>query len=177
MNLITQLQQAKTQQFIALILDNEVTVGEFVIEAPLPWGRIVQQNGIFQVAEGYPNLLTAAQGKFEMKNWDQVSLPGITRTLAQIGDALDYVVIGNNAGQGLPLAQAVPESLRAEHAGIIYASSLPEQKAYEQLGYRSFYRRRETAARLAALADRANRPLALYFMNTIQHNDLNYHDP
>lgn len=177
MNLATQLQQAKTKQFVAFILDNEVTVGEFVTEPPLPWTRIVQQDGIFQVAEGYPNLLTAEQGKFEMKNWDQVSLAGIMRALAQLDDAVDYVVIGNNAGQGLPLAQAVPENLRATQAEIIYASSLPEQSAYEQLGYRSFYRRRETAARLAALADRANRPLALYFMNTIQHNDLNYHDP
>jgi hypothetical protein len=45
MNLITQLQQAKTEQFVALILDNEVTVGEFVTEPPLPWTRIVQQDG------------------------------------------------------------------------------------------------------------------------------------
>jgi len=177
MNLNTQLQQAKIQQFVALILDNEVTVGEFVTDPPLPWTRIVQQGGIFQVAEGYPNLLTAEQGKFEMKNWDQVSLPGIMRTLAQLNDAVDYVVIGNNAGQGLPLAQAVPENLRAAQSAIIYASSLPEQSAYQQLGYRCFIRRRETAARLAALAERSNRPLALYFMNTIQHNDLNYHDP
>ena len=176
MTLITQLQQTKTKQFVALILDNEVTVGEFVTEPPLPWTRIVQQNGIFQVAEGYPNLLTTEQGKYEMKNWDEVSLSGIMRTLNELGDAVDYFIIGNNAGQGLPLAQAVPENLRASQAGIIFASSLPEQTAYERLGYRSFYRRRETAARLAALAERGNRPLALYFLNTIQHNDLNYHD-
>src|SRR5678816_268636 len=97
------------------------------------------------------------------------------RTLAQLNDTVDYVVIGNNAGQGLPLAQAVPEKLRAAQAGIIYAVSLPEQSAYERLGYRSFYRRREAAARLAAPIEGANRPLALYFMNSIQHNDLNYH--
>ncbi len=171
------LQRARANQFVALILDNEVTVGEFVTEPALPWTRIVQQKGIFQAAEGYPNLLTAAQGKFEMKNWDEVSLRGIIRTLAQLDDAVDCVVIGNNAGQGLPLAQAVPEHLRLTQTSIIYASSLPEQRAYEQLGYRSFYRRRETAARLGALVERGNRPLALYFMNTIQHNDLNYHDP
>jgi hypothetical protein len=112
-----------------------------------------------------------------MKNWDAVSLAGIMRTLALLNDAVDYVVIGNNAGQGLPLAQAVPEKLRATQAGIMYAASLPEQSAYERLGYRSFYRRGEATARLAALAERANRPLALYFMNSIQHNDLNYHDP
>jgi hypothetical protein len=177
MNLITQLHQAKTKQFVALILDNEVTVGEFVSEPPLPWTRIVQLNGIFRVADGYPNLLTLDQGKFEMKNWDEVSLPGITRTLSEIGAAIDYFVIGNNAGQGLALAQAVPQTLRANRAAIIYARSLPEQSAYEQLGYRSFFRRRETAARLLTLAKSAGRPLALYFMNTIQHNDLNYHDP
>lgn len=177
MNLITQLQQARTEQFVALILDNEVTVGEFVTEPALPWTRIVQQNGIFQVAEGYPNLLTVEQGRYEMKNWDEVSLSGIMRTLAQFGDAVDYVVIGNNAGQGLPVAQAVPQTLRAVQSAIIYASSLPEQTAYQQLGYRSFYRRRETAALLLTLAKAAGRPLALYFINSIQHNDLNYHDP
>jgi hypothetical protein len=177
MDLTTQLKQAKTEQFVALILDNEVTVGEFVTEPPLPWTRIVQHDGIFQFAKGYPNFLTAEQGTFEMKNWDAVSLAGIMRTLAQLNDAVDYVVIGNNAGQGLPLAQAVPEKLRPTQAGIIFASSLPQQRAYEQQGYQSFYRRREAAARLAALAERSNRSLALYFMNTIQHNDLNYHDP
>ena len=177
MDLATRLEQARSEQFVALILDNEVTVGEFVTEPPLPWTRIIQQDGIFQFAKGYPNFLTAEQGIFEMKNWDAVSLAGIIRTLAQLNDAVDYVVIGNNAGQGLPLAQAVPEKLRPTQAGIIYAVSLPEQSAYERLGYRSFYRRPEAAARLAALAERVNRPLALYFMNSIQHNDLNYHDP
>lgn len=175
--LITQLQQARAKQFVALILDNEVTVGEFVMERPLPWSRIAQEKGIFRIAAGYPNLLTAAQAEFEMKNWDQVSLPGIMRTLKEFNDAVDYFVIGNNAGQGLPLAQAVPEQLRATQAGVIYAASLPEQSAYERLGYRSFYRRSETAARLMALAERTNRPLALYFINTIQHNERNYHDP
>jgi len=177
MNLLEQLEQARAKQFVALILDNEVTVGEFVSEPPLPWTRIVQKDGMFQVAEGYPNLLTAEQGKFEMKNWDQVSLSGIMRTLGEIGAAIDYFIIGNNAGQGLPLAQAVPENLRANQSSIIYASSLPEQRAYEQMGYRSYFRRPETSARLLALAKQAERPLALYFMNTIQHNNLNYHDP
>ena len=113
MDLATQLRQARNQQFVALILDNEVTVGEFVTEPPLPWARIVQQDGVFQIAEGYPKVLDAALGKAEMKNWDEVSLAGIVRTLAELTDAVDYVVIGNNAGQGLPLAQAVPQELRA----------------------------------------------------------------
>jgi hypothetical protein len=164
-------------RYVALILDNEVTVGEFVTTPPLPWTRIVQLHGVFQIADGYPTTLTAAQGNFEMKNWDQVSLPGIMRTLGEVGDALDFVVIGNNAGQGLPLAQALPQTLRPDRSAIIYAASLPEQSAYEQLGYRCFIRRRETAARLLTLAKAAGRPLALYFMNSIQHNELNYHDP
>ena len=177
MTLKDQLASLRSTQFVALILDNEVTVGEFVTSPPLPWARIVQRNGIFQIADGYPNGLTAEQSRFEMKNWDEVSWPGIMRTLAELEDALDYVVIGNNAGQGLPLAQAVPQTLRANRAAIIYASSLPEQSAYDRLGYRTFFRRRETAGRLLALASDAGRPLALFFMNTIQHNELNYHDP
>jgi len=172
-----QLQQARAKQFVALILDNEVTVGEFVTEPPLPWTRMVQRNGNFQIAEGYPSFLTAEQGKFEMKNWDQVSLSGIMRILGEIGDTLDFVVIGNNAGQGLPVAQAVSETLRASHAGIIYATNLPELRSYEQMGYRRHFRRAETSVRLLAEAQQAQRPLALYFINTIQHNHLNYHDP
>ncbi len=168
----------RADRYVALILDNEVTVGEFVTEPPLPWIRIVQREGVFQIADGYPNTLTAAQGNFEMKNWDEVSLPGIMRTLGDIGSALDFVVIGNNAGQGLPLAQALPQALRRpDQSAIIYAASLPEQSVYEHLGYRAFCRRRETAARLLALAKEAGRPLALYFINSIQHNELNYHDP
>lgn len=167
----------RTDRYVALILDNEVTVGEFVTAPPLPWTRIVQIDGGFQIAEGYPTKLTDAQGKFEMKNWDAVSLPGIMRTLGEIGPALDFVVIGNNAGQGLQLAQAVPQILRLAQSAAVYASSLPERSAYQRLGYQSFFPRRETVAHLLALANAAKRPLALYFMNSIQHNELNYHDP
>ena len=177
MDLATQLRQARNQQFVALILDNEVTVSEFVTAPPLPWARIVQQDGVFQIAEGYPKLLDATLGKAEMKNWDEVSLPGIVTTLAALADAVDYVVIGNNAGQGLLLAQAVPQEQHPTRAGIIYASSLPQRSAYERLGYQNFFRRHETVPRLRALAEAKNRPLALYFMNTIQHNMMNYHDP
>ena len=177
MSIYTELVNLRAQQFVALILDNEVTVGEFVTEPPLPWARIVQHDNLFQIAEGYPKVLDTALAKAEMKNWDQVSLPGIVRTLAALADAVDYVVIGNNAGQGLPLAQAVPQKLRATQSGIIYASSLPEQSAYERLGYQTFFRRYETSPRLLAAAEAKSRPLALYFMNTIQHNSMNYHDP
>ena len=177
MSIITELASHRAKQFVALILDNEVTVGEFVTEPPLPWARIVQHDSVFRIAEGYPKVLDAALGRAEMKNWDQVSLPGIVRTLAGFADAVDYIVIGNNAGQGLPLAQAVPSKLRATQSGIVYASSLPEQSAYERLGYGNFFHRYETSPRLLAAAEAKSRPLALYFMNTIQHNSMNYHDP
>jgi hypothetical protein len=177
MSIITELASFRAQHFVALILDNEVTVGEFVCDPPLPWARIVQQNGVFRIAEGYPKVLDAALGIAEMKNWDEVSPPGLVRTLAELTDAVDYVVIGNNAGQGLPLAQAVPQHLRATQSAIIYASSLPEQSAYEGLGYQHFFHRYETSPRLLAAAEAKGRPLALYFMNSIQHNKFNYHDP
>jgi len=172
-----ELQRIADGHFVALILDNEVTVGEFVTDPPLPWTRLVQRNGIFQVAEGYPTVLTAAQAKFEMKNWDEVSRPAIMRALAELDGGVDYVIFGNNAGQGLPLAQSLPPGLIGERAAIIYAQSLPGKSAYEQLGYRAFLKRSETASRLLALAKKAGRPLTLCFVNTIQHNQHNYHDP
>ncbi|HEY6367467.1 MAG TPA: hypothetical protein VI585_22020 [Candidatus Binatia bacterium] len=163
--------------FVALILDNEVTVGEFVTNPPLSWTRLVQSQGIFQAPEGYPTVLTAAQAKFEMTNWDEVSLACIMRTLAELGESVDYVLFGNNAGQGLPLAQSLPPKLIRDRAAIIYANSLPEINTYERLGYGNFFRRSEAASRLLDLAKNAGRPLALYFINTIQHNEFNYHHP
>jgi hypothetical protein len=172
-----ELKRLSTDHFPALILDNEVTVGEFVTDPPLPWTRLVQHNDVFQIAKGSPTTLTAAQAKFEMKNWDEVSLPAIMRALTELDDCAGYVVFGNNAGQGLPLAQSLAPNLIGERAAIIYANSLPEQRAYEQLGYRAFLRRSETASRLLALAKKAGQPLSLCFVNTIQHNQHNYHDP
>lgn len=172
----TELKRLSADRFVALILDNEVTVGEFVTSPPLPWIRLVQQSGVFQVAEGYPTVLTAAQAKFEMRNWDEVSWPAIARALAEL-DAVDYVLFGNNAGQGLPLAQSLAPQLIGDHAAVIYANSLPEKSAYESLGYRAFFRRSEAVTRLLEIAKNADKPLALCFVNTIQHNELNYHDP
>jgi hypothetical protein len=172
-----ELLRSLADQFVALILDNEVTVGEFVATPPLSWTRLVQRNSIFEVAEGYPTVLTEAQAKFEMRNWDHVSLPAIMRTLAEQDDLVDFFLFGNNAGQGFPLAQSLPPNLIAIRAAIIYANSLPEQSAYERLGYRTFFRRSEAVARLLELAKNVSRPLALCFINTIQHNEFNYHDP
>jgi hypothetical protein len=64
-----------------------------------------------------------------------------------------------------------------DRAAIIYANSLPQKKAYEQIGYRTFFPRSEAVSRLLQLANAAHRPLALCFINTIQHNEFNYHDP
>lgn len=172
-----ELKRLSGDRFTALILDNEVTVGEFVAAPPLPWIRLVQRDGEFQVAEGYPCFLTAAQAKFEMKNWDEVSWPAIRQALTELDDAVDYVLFGNNAGQGLPLAQSLAPTLIDERAAIIYANTLPEKSAYERLGYKTFYRRSEALGKLLVLAQQVNRPLALWFVNTIQHNELNYHDP
>jgi hypothetical protein len=172
-----ELLRSLADQFVALILDNEVTVGEFVATPPLPWTRLVQRNGIFEVAEGYPTVLTAAQAKFEMRNWDEVSSQVIVRTLKELDGAVDYLLFGNNAGQGFPLAQGLRPNLIANRTAIIYANSLPEKSAYERLGYRTFFRRREAVARLLELAKNASRSLALCFINTIQHNEFNYHDP
>jgi hypothetical protein len=172
-----ELQRLSAHQFGVLILDNEVTVGEFVATPPLSWTRLVQRNGVFQVAEGYPTVLTAAQAQFEMRNWDEVSLPAIVRGLEELDGAVDYVLIGNNAGQGSPLAQALPQDLIGSRAAIIYANNLPQRSTYARLGYRTFFRRSEAAARLLELAKKSGRPLILCFINTIQHNEFNYHHP
>jgi hypothetical protein len=171
-----ELQKFSADRFVALILDNEVTVGEFVAEPPLPWIRLIQQGGVFRAPEGYPSVLTAAQARFETRNWDQVSLPAIQRGLAELNNGVDYLVFGNNAGQGLPLAESLAPGMIGERAAIIYANSLPEKAAYEQLGYRNFFRRSDAVSRLLDLARNANRPLALCFINTIQHNEFNFHD-
>ena len=177
MTLNTELSEFSADRFVALILDNEVTVGHFVASPPLSWTRLVRRDGSYRVAAGYPSLLTPAQAKFEMKNWDEVSPPEIMRALKELDDSVDCALIGNNAGQGLPLALSLPQSLIGGRAAIIYGESLPEIKEYEKLGYRTFYRRSEAVSHLLELATRAGRPLALFFINTIQHNRFNYHDP
>jgi hypothetical protein len=172
-----QLAELRSNYFLGWLVDNEVTVGHFVTEPPLPWLRLVQRAGVFQIAEGYPNHLTAGQAHFEMTNWDEVSLPAIQELLTQVDDAADYLVIGNNAGQGLPLARSLSGDLARRRAAVIYARGLPELEQYEQLGYRVFWRRDQAVIHLLDLAHNAGRPLALAFVNTIQHNETNYHSP
>lgn len=172
-----EIQRLSKDRFVALILDNEVTVGEFVANPPLTWVRLIQHDGLFRIADGYPTVLTTAQARFEMKNWDEVSLPAIMRALADLDDSVGCVVFGNNAGQGLPLAQSLSPGLVGDRGAVMYAQSLPEKRAYEKLGYRTFFPRREAVDRLLGMAGSTGRPLGLCFVNTIQHNSLNYHDP
>jgi hypothetical protein len=177
MTLAAELTARRTSHFLALILDNEVTVGEFVIEPPLRWTRCIQRGGVFEVAEGYPTLLNGAQAKLEMRNWDDVSLTAITAALPGLAESVDYMVFGNNAGQGFPLAQSLPSNLIDDHAAIIYAEILPQMSRYQKIGFRNFFRRNEATERLVDLATKSQRPLELLFINTIQHNETNYHDP
>lgn len=177
MTVDAEFSRSSADPFTVLILDNEVTVGHFVTRPPLAWSRLTERRGTYRVADGYPNVLTAEQAKREMKNWDRVSPPGILCALKEMQDVADYVLIGNNAGQGLPLARGLPQTLIGGRAAIIYGESLPEIKEYEKLGYRAFFRRSEASSRLFEPATSAGRPLSLLFINTIQHNELNYHDP
>src|SRR3954453_2781533 len=100
MTLGVKLARLRANYFVALILDNEVTVGEFVVDPPLPWARLIQRHGVFQIAEGYPSVLTTEQAKGEIRHRDERSLPGLVSPLPALGEAVDYVLIGNNAGQG-----------------------------------------------------------------------------
>ena len=148
MTLVADLSEHKTKHFVALILDNEVTVGEFVMQPPLPWTRFIQREGVFQIAEGYPTILTEAQAKVEMRNWDNVSLEAILRAVPELSHSVDYMLFGNNAGQGFPVAQSLPKDSIPDHAAIIYAQNLPQLTGYQNIGYRNFFRRSEATARL-----------------------------
>ena len=164
-------------RYIVLILDNEVTVGYFVTEPALPWTRMVHSSGNYRVADGYPTVLDDDQAKREMKNWDQVNPGGIGSALGQPGHEVDCFVVGNNAGQGLPMASVLDDTQRATDTIVIYGTSLPEQDRYEALGYQTFCARADLLPLLVERARAAERSLALAFINTIQHNEFNYHDP
>ena len=163
--------------FVVLILDNEVTVDHFVTNPPLPWIRMVEQDGMYGVAADYPTKLTSEQAELERLNWDKVLHRVILQALDDLGGGVDYVVFGNNAGQGFPLAQRLPSHWRTQKAAVIYGSSLPEQEIYEAEGYQTFCARSDLLTHVRILAESAGRPLALAFINTIQHNEANFHTP
>lgn len=177
MSISRELSQYWQGRFIVLILDNEVTLGHFVAEPALPWARMVCSAGVYGVSAGYPNVLDNGRATREMKNWDQVNPGGIGSALAEPAPGVDCFVIGNNAGQGLPLASALDTTRRANAAIVIYGSSLPERDRYEALGYQQFCARAAVLPLLLERAQAAGRSLALAFINTIQHNEFNYHDP
>jgi hypothetical protein len=176
-NLTTELTQHFEDHFTVLILDNEVTVDAFVTDPPLPWARLTAIDGIYRTGEGYPTRLTVAKADSEELNWDKVSNAIISAALGGLNEGVDLVAFGNNAGQGLPLAQALPAALRARHGIITYGTSLPECPAYEALGYEQFCPRIHLAEFLTEAAQAMGRSLALGFINTIEHNEWNYHTP
>ena len=176
-SITAELDRCFSGRFKVLILDNEVTVDAFVADPPLPWARLTARGGVYRIGEGYPGTFTAAEAAREELNWDRVSGAAIRAALGGLDETVDFVVFGNNAGQGLPLAETLPASLRAARGVVTYGESLPERASYEALGYRRFCPRRDLVARLAGDAEAAGRPLALGFINTIQHDERNYHAP
>jgi hypothetical protein len=177
MTIAVQLATYFPDHFRILILDNEVTLDAFIIEPPLPWVRLIASDGAYRVTGEYPTTLTKAESDREEMNWDRVSNAAICEGLRELDASVDMVAFGNNAGQGLPLANALPQSLRAEHGAVIYGASLPEQPVYEAAGYGRFCPRDDLLSVVAPLAKRAGRPPALAFINTIEHNEHNYHAP
>ncbi len=163
--------------FRVLILDNEVTLDAFVTDPPLPWARLTALDGAYRIGEGYPTAFTAVEADREELNWDRVSEAAIREALSGLDETIDLVAFGNNAGQGSPFAQSLPAPLRATRGFVVYGSSLPERPAYEAAGYGRFCTRVDLIAHIADAADAAHRPPALGFINTIEHNERNYHTP
>lgn len=177
MSLSSELSVHWQGRYVAVIVDNEVTLSHFAAAPGLPFIRLVQSDGRYRVAAGYPCRLDLEQAAREMKNWDRVDLAAMRAALARPGPAVDCFVLGNNAGQGLSLAGALDEARRASEAVVVFGSGLPERQRYEALGYRAFRARAGALELLVERARNAGRPLALAFLNTIQHDESNYHDP
>lgn len=165
-------------RFGVLILDNEVTVDAFVTEPPLLWARLTaSEDGVYRIGEGYPTRLTAAQADREELNWDKVSEAAIREALAGLNKGVGLVAFGNNAGQGLPLAHSLPAALRGPKGVVMYGSSLPEQAEYEAASFARFCPRDRLLDVVADAAGAAGQTPALAFINTIEHNERNYHAP
>ena len=160
--------------FTILILDNEVTLDAFITDPPLKWARLVNQNGQYTIPKIYPTSMTKDESDREEMNWDRVDLAVLRTNLRELDHSVDLVAIGNNASQGLPLAEDVPPTIRSDNAAVIYGASLPEQAIYEAIGYKTFCTRDDL---LKTAAQRTEKEIALCFINTIEHNDQNYHAP
>ncbi len=77
----------------------------------------------------------------------------------------------------MPLSESVPETLRATRGFVVYGSTMPERQAYDAAGYGHFCTRADLVAHIAEAAEAAHRPPSLGFINTIEHNERNYHTP
>ena len=176
MKIAEQIDQIFPGCFTILILDNEVTLDSFITDPPLKWARLINENRQYLIPKNYPTSMTKAESDREEMNWDKVNLSVLRKALYELDASVDMVAIGNNASQGLPLAEALPTTMRAANAAIIYGTSLPEQPIYQALGYQTFCAR-DNLLKTAAAAQTSGQEIALCFINTIEHNDQNYHAP
>ena len=177
MSIIKQINKNFSDYLTILVLDNEVTTEAFVHTPPLTWARLSTEGTGYTMPNNYPTLLTREMAEREKTNWDQVDLTLLQSEIMELKDSVGLIVIGNNAAQGLPLARAVPERLREKHSIIIYGSSLPEKSEYQKLGFRQFSPRTEFLNYLKKVPKTSEKKIALVFINTIQHNEKNYHQP
>ena len=160
--------------FKVLILDNEVTLDAFITEPPLRWARLINQDGQYTIPDIYPTVMNKKESDREEMNWDRVDLGLLRTNLEDLNHSVDLVAIGNNASQGLPLANSLPPTIRSDNAAVIYGTSLPEQSIYQGIGYNTFCPRDDL---LRTAAQRTEKEIALCFINTIEHNEQNYHAP
>ncbi len=160
--------------FKVLILDNEVTLDAFITEPPLRWARLINQDGQYTIPDIYPTVMNKKESDREEMNWDRVDLGLLRTNLEDLNHSVDLVAIGNNASQGLPLANSLPPTIRSDNAAVIYGTSLPEQSIYQGIGYNTFCPRDDL---LRTASQRTEKEIALCFINTIEHNEQNYHAP
>ena len=160
--------------FTVLILDNEVTLDAFIADPPLKWARLINQNGQYIIPDIYPTFMTKEESDREEMNWDKVDLGLLRTNLEDLDHSVDLVAIGNNASQGLPLADSLSPTIRSDNAAVIYGTSLPEQSIYKGFGYKTFCARDDL---LKTASQRTEKEIALCFINTIEHNEQNYHAP
>ena len=174
MKIADQINRLFPGYFTILILDNEVTLDAFITEPPLKRARLVNQNGQYTIPKNYPTSMTKYESDREEMNWDRVDLAVLRTNLRELDHSVDLVAIGNNASQGLPLAEDLPPTIRSDNAAVIYGTTLPEQAIYQAIGYKTFCTRDDL---LKTAAQRTEKEIALCFINTIEHNDQNYHAP
>ncbi|MGA0346791.1 MAG: hypothetical protein ACO3N9_09620 [Alphaproteobacteria bacterium] len=174
MKICDQINRLFSECFKVLILDNEVTLDAFITTPPLRWARLINQDGQYVIPEIYPTVMTKEESDREEMNWDRVDIGVLRINLSELDHIVDLIAIGNNAAQGLPLAASLPPALRPENSAVIYGASLPEQSLYQGMGYKTFCPRNDL---LKTASQRTEKEIALCFINTIEHNEQNYHAP